>query len=143
MNDVPAASAPAPAAHALRPLDVVRGLYAAFARRDADAVLGAFDPAIEICQTPLLPWGGIHHGHDGARTFFDRLTSHIDSRVSIERLIEAGDHVVVVGRTAGTARTTGRAFDVGIAHVWLVADGRATRWEAYVDTPALLDAIGS
>jgi hypothetical protein len=122
-------------------VDIVRGLYDAFDRRDAGAIMRTFAPHLEIFQTPLLPWGGTHYGHDGALAFFGKLTSHIDSRVSIERFIEAGDHVIVVGRTRGTVRASGQAFDVAIAHVWTLDGRQAVRWEAYIDTPAMLDAL--
>ena len=123
------------------PVDVVRGVYEAFARRDAAAILAALDDSLEIFQTPLLPWGGSHRGLAGAQAFFGKLLAHIDSRVSVERFIEAGDDIVVVGRTRGTVNATRRPFDVPIAHVWRIVDGRATRWEAYIDTPAMLEAL--
>jgi uncharacterized protein len=50
---------------------------------------------------------------------------------------------VVVGRTRGTVHATRRQFDVPIAHVWRIVDGRATRWEAYIDTPAMLEALAA
>ena len=132
---------PAQATDQRTPVDVVRAVYEAFARRDAAAILAALDDSLEIYQTPLLPWGGSHRGHAGAQAFFGKLLAHIDSRVSVERFIEAGDDVVVVGRTRGTVHATRRPFDVPIAHVWRIVDGRATRWEAYIDTPAMLEAL--
>lgn len=122
-------------------LDVVHDLYSAFDRRDAATILAAFAPELEIYQTPLLPWGGSYCGLDGARAFFGKLTAWIDSRVSVERVIEAGDDVIVIGRTRGAVHATGRAFDVAVAHVWTVRDAKAVRWEAYIDTPAMLDAL--
>ena len=132
---------PALATEQPTPVDVVRGLYDALSRRDAAAILAAFHEAIEIYQSPLLPWGGSHRGIEGARAFFGKLRAHIDSRVSVERFIEAGDAVAVIGRTRGTALATGRPVDVPIAHVWTLADGRASRWEVYIDTPAMLEAL--
>jgi uncharacterized protein len=131
----------APAIEQRSPVDVVRGLYEAFLRRDGAAIWEALDESVEIYQTPLLPWGGSRRGIDGARAFFAALLAHVDSRVAVERYIEAGDAVVVVGRTRGIVLATRRAFDVPIAHVWTVKDGRAARWEAYIDTPAMLEAL--
>lgn len=126
-----------------RNLRACRAGYEAFARRDAAAVLAFLAPDIEIRQTPLLPWGGVHHGIDGVRTFLARLTGAIDSQVEIERMVAAEDRVVMVGRTRGTVRATGRRFDIPAVHVWTLADGRAVRWEAYVDTPAMLNVLES
>jgi hypothetical protein len=73
--------------------------------------------------------------------FFARLRDAIDSTVTVERFIDAGDHVAAVGRTAGRTRA-GVAFDVAIVHVWAVRDGRIAGFEAYIDTPAMLAALG-
>lgn len=57
----------------------------------------------------------------------------IQSRVEVERFIDAGEHVVVIGRTHGTVRATGSAFDVPVAHVWEVRGGRLLRFQPYID----------
>ena len=123
------------------PVAVVRSMYDAFRRRDAAAVLALMSPAIEIVQSELLPWGGRHVGHAGAQEFFGTLLRHIDSEVEMRAFVEAGERVVAVGRTRGIALATRRAFDVNAVHVWTVVDGRATRLEAFIDTPAMLAAI--
>ena len=123
-------------------LAVVREMYDAFARRDGAAIFALLHSDVELRQTELLPWGGHYRGHEGAGEFFTRLREAIDSAVTVERLIDAGDHVVALGRTRGHTRARGAAFDVAIAHVWTVRDGRAARLEAYIDTPAMREALG-
>ena len=123
------------------PVALVRSMYDAFRRRDAAAVLALMSPAIEIVQSELLPWGGRHVGHAGAQEFFGTLLRHIDSEVEMRTFVDAGERVVAVGRTRGIALDTRRAFDVNAVHVWTVVDGRATRLEAFIDTPAMLAAI--
>jgi ketosteroid isomerase-like protein len=88
---------------------LVREIVDAFARRDSAAVFACLHPDVQIHETGLVLSGGHDCGHEGARTFFGRLTEAIDSTVTVERLIEAGDHVVV---------------------------------EAYIDTPAMREALG-
>jgi ketosteroid isomerase-like protein len=124
-------------------LKLVQELYEAFARRDVAAVLARFHADAEIRQSDLLPWGGHYRGHEGIREFFGRLREAIDSAVSLERLIDAGDHVVAVGRTRGHTRKGEVPFDVAIAHVWIVRDARISRFEAYIDTPVMLEALES
>ena len=119
----------------------VQKVYDAFARRDIASVLSAFSPDIEIVQSKELPWGGEYVGHDGARDFFRRLTQHLNSTVAIERLISAGNHVVAVGRTSGTANGTGSPYNVPIVHVWTVSCGLVARAEFYIDHPAMLPAL--
>ena len=124
-------------------LTLVQELYEAFARRDVPAVLARLHPEVELQQTALVPWGGRYRGHAGAREFFGRVAATIDSAVSIERFIDADDHVAAVGRTRGRTRERGVAFDLAVVHVWTVRDGRITRLEVYIDTPAMQEALGS
>ena len=124
-------------------LALVQELYEAFARRDVPAVLARLHPEIEMQQTELVPWGGHYRGHAGAREFFERVVAAIDSAVSIERFIDADDHVAAIGRTRGRTRERGVAFDLAVVHVWTVRDGRITRLQVYIDTPAMLEALGA
>ena len=122
--------------------DLVRAIYDAYARRDVASAFANFSPEITFSQTPLLPWGGEYHGIEGAQASFAKLVSHIESRVEVEDVISAGDRVVVIGRTRGTARATGATFDIRAVHIWQVVSGEIRRFEAYIDTPAMLDALG-
>jgi len=105
-------------------VDVIRALYAAFARRDLPAVVAALSPDVRIDQSTELPWGGRYLGHAGMQEFTTKLVHHVASTVTVERFIDSGDRVVAIGRTAGTANATGKTFEVPIAHVWTLADGK-------------------
>lgn len=122
--------------------EIVRRAYEAYARRDTAAVIALLAPDAEIVQTDELPWGGSYRGHDGAREFFRREAELTDATPAADRIIPAGETVVAVGRLRGQARETGRAIDLAIAHVWTVRDGLVARFAAYLDTPAMLHALG-
>ena len=121
--------------------ELIRDVYDAYARRDMAAALSRFSPEVEFVQTDLLPWGGRYQGIEGAKSSLGKLIAHVDSRVEVEEIISAGDHVVVIARTRGTARASGAAFDVRAVHVWTVKEGSVRRFEAYIDTPAMLSAL--
>ena len=121
--------------------DLVRGIYDAYSRRDVAGAFANFSPQIEFVQTPLLPWGGEYHGIEGAQASFAQLLSQIDSQIEVEEMISAGDRVVVIGRTRGTVRHSGNTFDLRAVHIWQVVSGQIVRFEAYIDTPAMLVAI--
>lgn len=116
-------------------------LYNAFATRDMPKIFQIIDPEITVFQTDELPWGGDYKGYEGLRNFFGKLLEHLDSRVTPEEYIEAGDCVMAIGRTSGKIRKTGEDFDVRVAHLWTFRDGKAVRFEAYIDTPAMLSAL--
>lgn len=127
---------------AITPEEIVRQGYECYARRDLAGVLELLAPDVEMIQTHQLPWGGGHRGLDGARRFFAALDEHTDARARPLRFVPAGDEVVVIAKLTGTARRTGREFDLDIVHVCTVRDGRIARVAAFMDTPAMLQALG-
>ena len=65
-----------------------------------------------------------------------------DFRVTAEEFIDAGDRVVVVGRTHGISRATGMPVEQRFAFVWTVRDGQLVRNEVYSDRAQALEAAG-
>jgi len=123
-------------------IQVVKSLYAAFFRRDMPAILELVSPDIKIAQSPELPWGGGYIGHAGLQTFFGKLTAHLDNTaLPIERYIDAGDHVIAIGRTQGTVKATGKPFDVPLAHIWHIQNGKAARFTPFIDNPTMLACL--
>jgi uncharacterized protein len=122
-------------------IEIVRGIYDALARLDLDALLAICDPACVITQDASLPWGGRHVGHDGVAAFALALVGSIESAVTIESLFEADGQVIQCGRTRGTVRANGNAFDVPEVHVWSLQDGNVTAAHFAIDTPAMLAAL--
>ena len=100
-------------------------------------------PEIVVVQDPALPWGGRHEGHDGLGTFMLALVGSIDSAVTIDAMFQAGDSVVQHGRTAGTVRATGVAFDIPECHIWRVVDGLAVEARYFIDSAAMLDVLAA
>jgi uncharacterized protein len=121
-------------------LETVNALYAAINAGDGAAMAALYAPDVVITQTPDLPWGGEHRGHAGLAAFGKALRTHIDSKVTIERMFEAGEDVVVIGRTIGATKQ-GTAFDVAIAHVLTVQQGKITRARFFIDTSAMREAL--
>lgn len=121
--------------------DLVAGFYEAIGKQDIVTALALIDPSISIYQTDELPWGGTYAGTDGFAQFFGKLLDTITSKVEVEQVYEAGDHVVQIGRTRGTVNATGAEFDVAEMHLWQLRDGKAVSFRAYIDTPAMLAAL--
>ncbi len=122
-------------------VDLIRSGYEAYARRDFAAVFGLLDPEIEIVQTDQLPWGGHYKGHAQAQEFFRKLAADTEATPQPETYISAGDEVVAIGRLKGKAKHTGKPIDLAIVHVWTVKNGRVTKFAAYIDTPAMQEAL--
>jgi ketosteroid isomerase-like protein len=124
-------------------LAAIQRVYEAFETGDFATLFELCDPDVTVTQDPALPWGGEYHGHDGVATFGLALSGAIQSAVTIESLFEAGDHVIQSGRTRGTAHATGATFDIPETHVWTLRDGKIVAAEFYIETAAMLVALGS
>jgi uncharacterized protein len=122
-------------------VDVVRKGYASYASGDVATIFALFDPEIEITQTTELPWGGHYKGHAEAKQFFEKIFANVQAMPQPDSYISAGESVVAIGRLRGHAKQSGKLIDLAIAHVWTVRDGRIVRFDAYIDTPAMLAAL--
>jgi uncharacterized protein len=123
-------------------LDLVTQVYQAFGELDFTVIERLFDPDIEINQAEQLPWGGRHVGYEGATTYFTTMLAHVEPNTIPASIFAAGDDVVMMGRGVGNTKD-GVAFDVAQIHVWHLRDGRVAGFDNYLDTPAMLAALGA
>ncbi|MRH86764.1 DUF4440 domain-containing protein [Nocardia sp. SYP-A9097] len=122
-------------------IDVVRRVYAALAAGDVEALAELTDPDVEIFQSERLPYGGFHQGLTGLQAFLGGVRTALDSEIEVGPLFVAGDRVVQIGRSRGTARATGASFDVPEVQVWKVYNGRILGLTVYLDDSALVTAL--
>ena len=127
---------------------LVKNLYDAFGRGDIPAVLGAMSPNIKWHQAennPYMPSGEAWVGPDAVlKNLFMRLGSEWDGfAVHLKSFHDAGDSIIVEARYSGTYKPTGKSIDAQACHVWDFKDGRVTRFQQYVDTAQLQDAMGA
>jgi ketosteroid isomerase-like protein len=120
----------------------VRSAYDAFSRGDIEGVLGVLSPTIEWRAPEVLPQGGEYQGREGAQEFFAKLAgAWSDLQVEIERFVDSGEDVVVLGRGRGIPTTgEGALVEYPFAHAWRVRDGLAVTFDEYVDPAELLAA---
>jgi ketosteroid isomerase-like protein len=108
--------------------DVVRAIYAAFARRDIDTLLGlvAEDCELDLAGTARLAGrSGPYRGHAGMREYLadvDRLWDELVLHAEDFRLIPGS--VIVIGHVTG--RRQGLEVRRSSVWTWRVVDGRAT-----------------
>jgi ketosteroid isomerase-like protein len=113
-------------------VQVVSGAYDAFRRGDIPSIIGILHDDVDWHVPAVLPHRFDARGHEEVRQFFGRLAELWDELgVETDDLVASGDHVVVIGRASG--KIDGRAAGYGFAHVWVMADGKATRFFEFVD----------
>ncbi len=130
----------------MRPVEIVKRSYEAFARGDLDSVVADFDPQIEWQQAQGLPHGGTYHGVEAVRrSIFDPLDTEWWEEFSADpdEFLDAGDDVVVLGRYRGIAKGTGKRLDVPFVHAWRLREGKAVLFRQFLDTRGWVEALAS
>ncbi len=125
-------------------IEIVRAIYTAFEGGDMDRVFSLFADDIHWIE-PKGYWvspGGVHGKPAIAETLAAYPQRWSEMALEPQTYIDAGDHVVVLGRQSGVAAETGRGFDGRFANVWLLRDGLAQTMEAFSDTGLMWKALG-
>jgi ketosteroid isomerase-like protein len=122
-------------------LQLVTDLYAAFDRGDLDAIRPLIAPDFVMTQPNGLPWSGRYAGPDGFFEFIGKLYSHLDTKVEVEEIYDAGGSIVQVGHTGGTVRANGAAFRAREVQVVELRDGLLVRFQVFVDVPVMRAAL--
>jgi ketosteroid isomerase-like protein len=117
-------------------LDVVRGVYSAFAIGDIPAVLATLAPGIEWTEAEGGPYGGVSIGPDAVlANVFMKLGGEWDGFAAVaHEFVADGSTVVALGNYSGTYKATGKSFKAPFAHVWKLQDGKAVSFQQYTDT---------
>jgi ketosteroid isomerase-like protein len=126
--------------------DIVKGIYAAFAKGDVPAVLGAFDSGIvwNEAEGYRLAAGNPYVGPQAIlQNVFMPLVTQIDGFTATPaQVIDGGDHVAVEGRYAGTVKATGARLDAQFMHVYELRGGKIVKFQQYTDTAQWVRALG-
>ena len=127
-------------------VELIRGLYAAFAAGDVGDVMGRMSPDIEWNEAENFPYsdGNPYVGPGAiASGVFARCGSEWEGFAAVpEEYLDAGDTVVVLGRYRGCYKDTGRDQNAQMVHVWRIRDGKAAGFQQYVDTLQVAQVIG-
>ena len=125
-------------------VETVRRGYDAFNRKDIAAVLNLYDPQIEWIEAGggRSPAGTFRGPQSVANEVFAAVPQNFEEfRADPERFIDAGEHVVVVGRFSGRARS-GATLDAPFVHVHRLRNGKTVHFQNYVDATRWASAWG-
>ena len=127
-------------------VDLIRGIYDAFAAGDIAGVVGRMSPDIvwNEAENFIYADGNPYRGPEAILGgVFARIGAEWDGFAAIpEEIIDGGDTVIALGRYRGTYKATGRPLDAQLVHVWRVADGKAAAFQQYTDTLQAARAAG-
>ncbi len=129
-------------------VEIVRRLFEAISRRDAEAVFSLYDPDVEWdgSQHPMSPILGERHfhGHEGIRRFS---TLHYEMWENLEdeliEVVDAGDHVISLSTMHARGRQSGIEVEWNRhAGVWTIRNGRIVRVAWFPTREEAFEAAG-
>jgi ketosteroid isomerase-like protein len=125
-------------------VEIVRRVYDAASRRDADAIFALYDPEVELDATGLGLVGlGVFHGHDGLRRLFREFSETWgEIEYSYEELIDAGAQVVAVVTRHARGRASGVEVERPFALLWTIGEGKVVRVMWFLSREDALEAAG-
>tara|TARA_R110002096_G_scaffold29497_12_gene88781 strand:- start:20814 stop:21200 length:387 start_codon:yes stop_codon:yes gene_type:complete len=116
--------------------EIVQALYQDFANGDVPAVVAKFDDNISWTEADGFPLAGTYTGPQAiVENVFMRLSEIGDDwGVVVDRIVADGDTVIADGKYTWNHKESGDPCEVRMAHVWTLADGKATAFLQHVDT---------
>lgn len=124
--------------------DIVASHYAASARGDIDGMLSVLAPDAQWTEMAGSAYAGTYIGREAVLEGVFRRIGEDFSEFSfeLERLLDAGEHVVALGHYRARSRATGKPLRCRAAHVWRLASGRVAAFEQIADTLLIDRALG-
>jgi ketosteroid isomerase-like protein len=124
-------------------VELVRSALEVGAARGFDAVSDLCDPNIECSPPANSPTAGTFRGLDEIRALISEWRDQFeDFGFDPERLVDAGDRVVVFGHQHGRGRASGVDISESQVHVYTLRDGRILRWQMFHDPRLAFEAAG-
>ena len=121
-------------------VELVKQGYEKFGSGDIEGLLNLFADDISW-TTPTVEgadFTGECNGLQEVTDFFDKLgDSEEFSNFEPTEYIAQDDKVVVLGKSAGTVKPTGRNFETDWVHIFTVKDGKITGFHEFFDTAAM------
>ena len=126
-------------------VNVVRGMYAAFATGDVPTIIAALDPSVEWWEAENFIYddGNPYIGPDAVLTgVFMRIGAEWEGfAVSPTEVLDAGETVIGHGYYSGTYRKNGKQARAQFAHFFTFRDGRVVKFQQYTDTAQFKEVI--
>jgi ketosteroid isomerase-like protein len=123
-------------------LEVARGAYDAFNRRDLDAYLAAFDPEVEFTGR-LAEVTGTYRGHPGIREWWDdALSVFPDIQIEVVEIRDLGHVVIAKVRLRGHGAGSDTPVEEYAWQVGAWRDGKIVSVHTYGSEAEALEVAG-
>ncbi|MFC9247420.1 nuclear transport factor 2 family protein [Streptomyces sp. NPDC057136] len=127
------------------PADVVRRQYLASANGDLEALRATLADDVEWTEMAGFPLAGTYRTPNGVTSaVMEQLgKDRADWTAHDDTYVVDGENVVVLARYTATNKATDKDIDVRVAHHFIVRGGRIVRFEQFVDTAKVRDAMNA
>jgi uncharacterized protein len=124
-------------------VDVVRRIYAVWAKEGSPVPSGLLDPEIEWVNPPDAVERGTHRGLDAFAGAVDAVSDTFEGvGVDIDEILDAGDRVVVLATLRGRGRGSGADVERRQGYVWTLRDGKVIRFQWFNKPDDAMSAAG-
>jgi ketosteroid isomerase-like protein len=124
-------------------VDVVRRIYAVWAKEGSPVRSGLLDPDIEWVNPPDAVEHGTHRGLDAFAGAVDAVSDTFEGvGVDIDEILDAGDRVVVLATLRGRGRGSGADVERRQGYVWTLRDGKVIRFQWFNNPDDAMSAAG-
>jgi ketosteroid isomerase-like protein len=115
--------------------DVVEELYRCFRQQDVERFKQLCSPSIIWQQNSGFPGEGTHQGPTAVLNKVYKAFNIEWKRWSfvIERMLDAGDDIVVLGYFSGIKRDNGERFKLAASHIYSFRDGKVIKFQQFTD----------
>lgn len=126
-------------------VDLVKSAYAALSVGDVPKLLGSMHPQVQWTTTAGFKYGGIYRSPDAVlQNVLSKLPQDFESfSIDIERLLDAGNVVVMQGHYVAQGKATGKSVRAAVVHVLEISDGKIVRFDQYVDSATINPIMGA
>jgi len=123
-------------------VEIVRAMYDAFDRGDADGALAYFDPSVIVDASHRVD-GRVGRGHEELVAILGEWMGTWDEwREEVEAIRDAGDRVLVISTQQGRGKGSGAEWANRFGMLYEIQGDKISRWTIYDDPHAALEAAG-
>lgn len=135
-----------PAIESISNVDIVNSIYTSFANGEIDAFMALLDPKVEWNEAENFAYAG-----DGPYIGPDALMEGVLAPIGEDweywnvgelKLYDmANDMVLATGRYQAKFKKNGNIINAQVAHIWSLNDGKVVKFQQYVDTKQVAEAM--
>lgn len=124
-------------------VELIRSTYEGDAEANGHKLRAALAPDAVWIEAAGFPYAGTYIGPEAIFAgVHQRLGQEWENyRALPHDYYDAGEHIIVTGTYRGRYRLTGRSFEAEFAHIYTVRNGKIVRFEQYVDSRKVWQAI--